>query len=208
MTTYDHDAASGGDSGGSAVVAAILPALAVLLTTYDDSVAATAEGGIVEAATAAILAFAAVLATLRGAGWAGMALALLYMRELDWDKALVADGILKLRLYTGDAPPADKAVGLAVVGFIFVVILRLVRRDGPRLVAALREGRVWAWLTVAAPPVAVLAKALDGIDRKLADVGIAVADNHQVWAVHVEEGLELGFAALLCGAVLAARPRA
>ncbi|KIT15541.1 hypothetical protein [Jannaschia aquimarina] len=181
-----------------------LSAMAGLLVgwlVYDPGAAFMKEGGPVEAASAAFLVVAATLAALRGL-WAPAALiGFLALRELDFDKSFLSEGILQLRLYTGDAPLSEKAIGAAVVVAILATLwanLRLLRHWG----AGLRPRASWAWIVLASIAIVVVAKTLDGLGRKLADVGILISENADGIASLIEEWLELGFAAGLVLAVL------
>ena len=167
-----------------------------------------AEGGLVENATAALLALLAVILALRAARaprfWhLPVIAALLCMRELDLDKA-APYGILKSRTYTGDAPLAFKLFGLAVIALILLCLWCLVRHGWRPFREAWRAGRAWPGLTVAAVAMVVVAKSIDGLNRKLAPFGLSVGEDAAAFSVAAEETMELGFAALLVIAAVTA----
>ena len=186
-------------------LAAGIVALVVILAVGDPAVPLLAEGGVVETATVAALAFAAAFAVLSGAGWSGLMIALLAMRELDWDKAFLHDGILKARLYTGDAPLVDKAIGAGIV-LLSLLTLWILCRGGWRVfLTGLRQGRAWAWAIALGAALVAVAKTLDGLGRKLAGFGVDISAQLDASASGTEEILELAFAICLCVAVLTYR---
>lgn len=118
------------------------------------------------------------------------------LRELDWDKAFTDSGILQLRLYSGDGPLSHKIAGAAIVILLVWAGLRLLRRNLPDWLRALRRADVWAWLMLAALGLYGLAKTLDGLGRKLAPWGIEISDWANRTAGRSEEAMEL-FGAIL-----------
>ena len=173
------------------------------------------EGVGAEQASATALFAALVIYTIDrfGAGnvrsWhVAFLLAMLALRELDLDKRLFADGMLKLRFYTGnEAPLWQKGIGGAVVVTILVAVWRLFRQQFREWRAALLAKAVWAWVVLAAFVVGALAKSLDGIGRKLAPFGIRFDSDLDLAFGLIEETLEMFFALALVLAVCIA-PRA
>lgn len=113
------------------------------------------EGRAIELLSALWLLVAAVLWVALGTGDAmrrhwhvPVLLLLMAMREQDYDKRFLADGILKLRLYTGTAPLADKLIGLAVLALLAVCLWRLLRLSLPGWLAGLRRGQTAPWLVL------------------------------------------------------------
>lgn len=155
------------------------------------------EGHSVEAMSVVILIAAAAFwwighRNLTGSEWhVPVILILMALRELDFDKRFTSEGVLQLRLYTGSSPLWEKAVGLAVVVLILVCGWRLARISLPRCWRGLLRGANWAWLMAAGAALIVIAKALDGLDRKLAPWGIAVDPVTAMRADRIEEILEL-----------------
>lgn len=185
-----------------AYVATALVVFAVFKTlTADDMLAAvTTEAGPVEAISALLWGLAAVTIlsfssyAQLGYRWPLVAgFALLGARELDWDKAFLSEGILQLRLYSGDAPLSEKLIGGLVLVLILTVIWKVLRA-APAFVHALWVQRAgWAWMVIGAGVLAVVAKTIDGIDRKLADFGVTVPAELVVQLSVLEELMELVF---------------
>jgi hypothetical protein len=175
------------------------------------------EDGPVEIAS--VLAYAGAAAAVllsapaHGAGpfWQVPAVLLLAAgRELDLDKSLLSGGILKSRFYLGDFPLWEKALGLAAVAFALWAIVRLVRRGWPVLRRDVRLGAAWPWLAAGGTAGVLGAKALlDGLDRRLAPLGIEVPEALGGLLSHAEEWIELGGAvAILLSVALWAYHRA
>ncbi len=168
-----------------------------------------AEGATVERSTTAVLFLTAAtfLVALVARGWRSRwhlvaVLVLLGLREMDFDKAFLSEGILQLRLYTGDAPIVEKLAGAAVVAMIAWLMLRLIRRDLPAWLRGLRDRRQMPLLLLAAGIAVVVAKTLDGLQRKLSPFGVTLPPGAPRIFAALEESLELGFALALLVAVL------
>jgi len=156
------------------------------------------ESGPIEQTSALFLLLAAlalVVDILRRRDWGRWHLAVLVLaaglRELDWDKAFTDSGILQLRLYSGDAPLLHKIIGSVVVILLVWAGLRLLRRNLPDWLRALRGSDVWAWLLLAALGLYGVAKTLDGLGRKLTPLGIEISDWANRTAGRSEEAMEL-----------------
>jgi hypothetical protein len=165
-------------------------------------------------ATALFAAFLIFSVDRFGAGefrsWhVALLLAVLALRELDLDKRLFADGMLKLRFYTGgEAPLWQKVIGGAVIVTILAALWRLYRRQFRGWWAALRARAGWAWVVLAAFLLGAVAKSLDGLGRKLAPLGISFDDDLDLAFGLAEETLELVFAlALVLAVCIAPRVR-
>lgn len=85
----------------------------------------------------------------------------------------------------------EKTLGLAVVLLILVCAWRLARISLPRCWRGLLRGANWAWLVATGAALIAIAKAMDGLDRKLAPWGIAVDPVTAMRAGRIEEVLEL-----------------
>lgn len=155
------------------------------------------EGGAVETVSVLLLVQGAIcwFAVHGRAGWRDWqipaVLLLFAMREMDFDKRFTDSGLLKLRTYTGDAPLMLKLAGAAAILFSLWVIWRILVRNGPGWWRGLRAGRFPAVAVLLAMAMVVFAKALDGLGRKLLDVGIVLSDGLDRHAGRVEEVLEL-----------------
>lgn len=179
-----------------AVIAAVwIPAA---LLAEPDGASAFAESGPVERLSALYLLVAALLIGIEmlrrrdGARWHLAALLLLAgLREMDWDKAFTEAGVLSSALYLDPAPWPNKLAGLLVLAVLLAALLRLLRRNGPGLVARLRQGCASSWLCLGALALFALAKSLDGLGRKLAPFAIELSAAATTWTSRGEEVLEL-----------------
>ena len=122
-------------------------------------------------------------------------------RELDLDKRFTEPGLLQARLYTGDSPLWLKAVGLLVVGAVLVALWRLAVPGLARWTRDVARGAGWAWALLGAGALVVVSKSLDGLQRKLAPLGIDVSDAANRLASRSEELLEVLIPAALALAI-------
>jgi hypothetical protein len=186
----------------------ILFTLSLDLLSQDEVRLIFKEGHSIEVMTAvlflagAVLWFGWGLARAWPAHWhIPVILVLMGLRELDFDKRFTSQGLLKLRLYTGPAPPWEKAVGAAVVLVILVCGLRLAWMNLPGWWRALRGGRAVAWLAGAAGLLIVVSKTLDGLGRKLAPWGVVLTRWEGILSTRLEEMMEVGAAVLIVQAI-------
>ena len=112
-------------------------------------------------------------------------------RELDLDKRFTEPGLLQARLYTGDSPLWLKVVGLLVVGTVLAALWRLAVPGLARWARAMPRGLAWAWALTGAGALVVVSKSLDGLQRKLAPLGIDISDAANLSASRSEELLEV-----------------
>lgn len=124
------------------------------------------------------------------------------LRELDWDKAFTDSGILSLRHYSGNAPLAEKIAGAAVVLLLIAALLRLVWRDLPDWLRGLWRWKGAAWIVLLSLGLLVVAKGLDGLDRKLTPWGIELPRIALITTERAEESMEMLAAILLFQAVV------
>lgn len=137
-----------------------------------------------------------------GPGWhVAVLMALLMMRELDFDKRFTEKGVLQLRLYSGEYPLLHKLIGICVLILIVVTLYRLVRFGAGPFLRGLRDRAAWAWWLAGAIVLVVIAKSLDGLARKLEPFGIAVSAETDWWASFIEEGLEWIFPMMIILAI-------
>lgn len=191
------------------MLATILAFLCVDLVTEDTTAVIFKEGHAFEVVSALLLAVAAGVwwymeaDDMQGRQWhLPVILVLMTLRELDFDKRFTSMGLLKLRLYTGTAPLWEKVIGLAVIALILICCWRLLTISFPRWWAGLRAGRASSWLSGLAVLTLVVAKSLDGLDRKLAGFGIVLPADLGRISGRIEEVLELGTAILLVQALI------
>lgn len=163
------------------------------------------EGYGVERVTVALYALALVLwwaaRPPKGSWQVPVLLTLFAMRELDFDKRFTEVGLLKSQYYLRDAPITDKLVGIALLILVFVVLWRLARYNLRPWLRALADRRLDAWMVGVAGVCVVVAKAIDGIDRKMAPYGITFSQDTLTRAGRSEEVLELVFILLVCQAI-------
>lgn len=139
----------------------------------------------------------AVLATLCG------------LRELDFDKRFTTMGIFKSRFYPSpDVPFVEKLIAVAVVVAILITLYFAARNYLMPFIRGLRQkSGVVISVFVFASSV-VVAKSLDGMERKLEPLGIATSDVMEQVAMSIEEVLELMASLILVVGVLGAFKRA
>lgn len=165
----------------------------------------TREDGAIETLSAVYyLGTLAVL--LRLGGWrtlwpGGVLLLAMALRELDADKRFTSEGILSIKILTHDTAVWEKALGVGVVALLVAAVVALLRRWWRPFVRALRALRTWALAAAGAIVVLVVSKAMDGLGRKLAGIGIRIAPEIDRKAGMLEEVLELGIPILLLVAV-------
>ena len=191
------------------MLAATLMFLGVDLALHESVAVIFKEGHTIELMSAVFLAFAAGLwwvtgaDDMRGRQWHIPAiLTLMTLRELDFDKRFTSEGVLQLRLYSGPSPLWEKLLGLAVIALILICGWRLLTITMPRWWAGLRAGLPTSWLAGLAALLVVVAKSLDGLDRKLADFGVILVPEYGTLAGRVEELLELAAFMMLVQALV------
>ena len=182
-----------------ATFVAVISVISTLLFSGDLGMS-KGENGAIEIASAFLWLFAALaflwLAqpnTLSSRWHVPLLFLLFCARELDFDKKFLSQGILKARLYSGDAPIVEKLIGLVVISVILVVVVRLVKRNWRDVLAGLRDGAGWAWTTMFAFGLAGFSKLIDGADRKLASFGVELPPSVNASLSVAEEVMELGF---------------
>ncbi|TKA96150.1 hypothetical protein FAZ78_12995 [Cereibacter changlensis] len=134
-----------------------------------------------------------------------LALLLMALRELDFDKRFTDQGVLKLRYYTSSEPLSDKLPGILLLLVLALMLYRLARRNLMPWLRGLRQRDLCAWLVAAAGVAGVIAKSIDGLARKLAPFGIEVPAIVDHRAGRIEELLEMLFVFLLIQAIVTAR---
>lgn len=196
----------------SLMLAALVLMLAVDLLLHDTIDQIFREGHTIEFLAgvyylvAAVLLVAVMPPGLRRSQWhLPVILVLMFLRELDMDKALTTDGVLQLRLYSGPAPLPEKIAGAAVIALILVCTWRLATRTVPGFVRGLRAGRADSWQVLLAGIAVVVSKSLDGIGRKLSAISHEIGAEVVVRASRIEEMLELVASMLLVMAVVLGR---
>lgn len=173
------------------------------------------EGALVEMSAAlTFLATSIVLVFKRAwAIWPFIALpALFCLREFDMDKVPFTEGLLKSRQYIGDTVPlAERLLSIVVLVAVLVVVVTCIKRGTGPFLRGVRAGHPLALCVALALFLGVTAKAVDGMERKLAPYGISVSADTVNKATIYEETAELGMALTLVIAALSwptqTRPR-
>lgn len=193
----------------SLMLAAFLLMLAVDLLLHETIAQIFEEGhaieffsGICYLVAAVLLIVMAPMACLRRQWHLPVILLLMSLREFDLDKCLTSDGILQLRLYSGPAPFAEKIAGGMVVALILICGWRLASRSIQAFWTGLRSLAPESWLVLLAAMALVFAKTLDGLGRKLASFGYALAEQEGIYAARFEEMMELEASMMLVMAVV------
>ena len=158
-----------------------------------------AESGPVEIATAVGFLAGALLALASGQRHKlrhGAVLLLLFTaRELDFDKRFTAVGILKSRFFaSADVPLLQKLAGALVLLVLVWSVLGLLRKFTRAWLAGLVRRDVASVGIGLALLCLVVAKAIDGLERKLLPLGIQVSQQVAQHAGVLEEILESGAA--------------
>lgn len=193
----------------------ILAAVGLDLATLPPGASLMREHGGLELASALLYLWAAaVWMTRHGRGglardWQVPAVLLMMAaREFDLDKSLTTVGLLKSDLYlTAEAPVWERLLGVAVLSFVVVALVRLARRQGRGFLAGVRKGAPPQLAVFAGLAVAALAKTVDGLGRKLEGFGLALDPSTGARIGSAEEVIELFIPLLFLVAILqGARP--
>ncbi|PYE83917.1 hypothetical protein [Pseudoroseicyclus aestuarii] len=138
--------------------------------------------------------------------WA-VPMVLLFMaaREGDLDKRFTSEGILSTKILIHDTALWEKLLALGLWALLAASVIALVRYRGPALLRALRQARPWALAVAGGILLAAFSKAIDGLARKLAPLGIDVSAPVGRGAGVLEELLEVLVPPLFMLAILWAR---
>lgn len=190
----------------------ILATVGIDLLTLPPGAKLTREHGGLELASALLYLWAAAVWMARQ-GWQGLArdwqvpavLLMMSGREFDIDKSLTSVGLLKSDLYlTAEAPVWERLLGVVVLTFAVVTLVRLARRQGRGFLAGVRRGAPAQLAVLTGLLVAVLAKTVDGLGRKLQSFGIALDPAMGAWIGSAEEVIELFVPLLFLAAIVQA----
>jgi hypothetical protein len=163
------------------------------------------EGGIIESLSA--LGYFVCVAAMFYRGGADFAkryhylimlVTLFGMRELDFDKRFTTMGILKSRFYTGDLVPlGEKLIGVVVILVLLYVVIRIIKAHTSTFVTGVKNRVSWHLGTLSVIGALVFSKSIDGLGRKLGDVGITVDPLVATYFSTIEEVVELGIPVLI-----------
>ena len=169
------------------------------------------ENGIIESAT--VLAYLLCLGLMVWMGgldylkkyhYAFLLVVLFMLRELDFDKKFTTMGVLKSKFYVSPVVPvAEKAIGAMVIALLIYAAVQSIRRHARGLVHGLRRDCVVSLGILLVGVFLVVSKSLDGIGRKLNDIGIGISAQTSDVSAVIEEVLEFGIPLILMLAAVA-----
>ena len=120
------------------------------------------------------------------------------LRELDFDKKFTTMGVLKSKFYVSPVVPvAEKAIGAMVIALLIYAAVQSIRRHARGLVHGLRRDCVVSLGVFLVGVFLVVSKSLDGIARKLNDIGIGISAQTSDVSAVIEEVLEFGIPLIL-----------
>ena len=176
------------------------------------------EGAPIEAATVWVYAIGILLIIWKRPGeWitgnflGAIVILFLLLRELDFNIAFTTEGIFKKRFYTSaEVPVMEKTIVIIILLLFFAVVFTLLKRYGPWLIKNVLSGHRSAWGIFTAFILAFVSKVMiDGLPRKLAEVGLQTPEVIEKYHGALEEVLELGIPiSILLAIVYQAWPQA
>lgn len=191
----------------------MLGALIVAVETMEPGRAhwLVSEGGLVESLSAAGYFACAAVFGLRSRGdwpakgWYVFAILLIFgLRELDFHSRFTTMGIFKSRFYISpEVPYVEKVVGAAVLLTLIGAMIALVRRHFRSFLKGVRTLAPAATSLLLAIFLLFFTKSIDGLPRKLADIGISSTKALERLFTSMEEVLEMGIPMLMLLAILA-----
>jgi hypothetical protein len=119
---------------------------------------------------------------------------ILMFREMDFDKAFTTMGIFKSRFYkSSEVPIIEKLVAGVVIIFIITVSFLLIRHYIYSIRSEAKKNLNAEWGVFIAITLAAISKlVLDGLPRKLSNIGLESVDIIKNYHEFLEEVLELG----------------
>ncbi|MDO3381024.1 hypothetical protein [Gilvimarinus algae] len=131
---------------------------------------------------------------------------LLGLREMDFDKRFSTYGLFKsATLRAPDVSILEKGITLLVILAVVALFITLIRRYARTLLGSVLRLEAVSLITGFAGAMLIIARALDGAARKLADFGIHLPHHSEVLTTITEEVIELGVPVTLMLAFLAYR---
>lgn len=133
-------------------------------------------------------------------------LAAFALRELDFHNSYTILGITQTRFYISpDVPIREKLLAFGAIAALAVAVLRILWTHLRGFVRSVRKREPAAVAVLAGLSFIGIAKSLDGLSRKLADVGLAASETVVETATIFEETLELGIPAMFLIGIVAHR---
>jgi hypothetical protein len=163
------------------------------------------EGGVVELATVvgyslciAMILYKGRIVYLKRYYYFVLVISFIMLKELDFDKRFTTMGLLKSKFYISDTVPLmEKLVGTIVMLLLLFGVVSVLYRHSRDFVSGLKRHStisIGALITVF---LLILSITLDGLGRKLAQLGIEIAAQISRHAEAVEEIGELGIPIIL-----------
>jgi hypothetical protein len=123
---------------------------------------------------------------------------LFMLRELDFDKKFTTMGVLKSKFYVSPVVPvAEKAIGAMVIALLIYAAVQCIRRHARNLIRGLGSACAVSIGICLVLVFLAVSKSLDGIGRKLHDLGIEISSRTSDVSAALEEILELGIPVIL-----------
>ncbi len=120
------------------------------------------------------------------------------LRELDFDKRFTTMGILKSRFLTSpEVPIVEKIVGAVVIALLVYIAVRTCRCHLRRFIKNFRRLSAVTIGISLVTAFLLIAKGLDGLDRKFKSLGVQISDHLSENTSALEEVLELGVPVIL-----------
>ncbi|MEX0702957.1 MAG: hypothetical protein WD069_12755 [Planctomycetales bacterium] len=194
---------------GIAATAVLTVAVAVSLADTPLQAELLDESGPIESLSAVgylvcailLLCFQRDRACCKGAAFVLIALGL---REMDFHNLLTTESITRTRFYLSpDVPVLEKSIGGGFLVALAVVFVHLIGTRFPGYLRALRRGEPAAVGVAVGLSFMGIAKALDGLSRKLAGIGLKATINTVEIASVWEETLELGIPVMFLAGIVA-----
>jgi hypothetical protein len=173
------------------------------------------EGGPVESLSAAgyfmcVLLLAPLRRKCRGYPSIMFLLLVMGLRELDAQELFTTMSLTKSRFYISpEVPAAEKVIAVAFMLLLFYAVFRLLTSRLRDFTRAL--GRLESHATGVATAIffLLIAKSIDGLERKLAAFGLFIGSRGKEISLCIEETMELGIPLLfLLSIAVAFRPQA
>lgn len=182
---------------GLVIVALAAVCILSLLAPLEVQKSLKEEGSWIElstfAAYAAALAYILVHRLYADLKWIFWLIALLLMRELDFDARFTDAKITKSEfLLNTDVPLLQTFYGFSLLAFVAFVAFKVVTIHGKNFLAEAKAASSGAMASILAIVAAVSSKVIDGARRKFGYVGVELTGNSVIALQLLEEILELG----------------
>jgi uncharacterized membrane protein YbhN (UPF0104 family) len=115
------------------------------------------------------------------------------LREMDFDTKFTTTGIFKLRFFTSATVPLfEKIIGVILVILLLYILFTLIHRHFKDFLLNLKKRNTIGMGVLMTCGLLALSQSLDGLDRKLKGLGIAISHQTSLNATAMEEIAELG----------------